>query len=188
MGHHDDGGAQVLVGRLDQLDDVGGGPMVELAGRLVREQQLRPVGQGDGDGEPLLLTAGQPAGGPAGDPRQADRVEQVCGPAAFGGPGAARWALGVQDVARGGRIVQQVTPRILHNDADFAQPHLGGCPGGQVTEPPAADLRDSGGGLQQAREQPQQGRFPGTGRAEQGDGVGGTDCSISSVNVLAAAL
>ena len=94
VGDHDHGGAQVLVGRLDQVDDGRGGCLVELAGGLVGEQQPRPVGQGDRDGEALLLAAGQPPGGAAGDPGQADRFQQVAGPAAFDGPPAGGWAAG----------------------------------------------------------------------------------------------
>ena len=67
--------------------------------------------------------------------------------------------------------MQEVAARVLQDDAHVAQPHVGGGPAGQVAEPPPAHLDQAGGGPQQAGEQPQQGGFPGSRRAEQRDGV-----------------
>jgi len=57
VGDRHDGGAEARVGGLDQLDHVAGRPRVELAGRLVRQQQPRAVGQRDRDAQPLLLAS-----------------------------------------------------------------------------------------------------------------------------------
>lgn len=57
MRGHQHGGAGVDAG--EQLHDVDRGPRVEVAGRLIGEQHLRPVHQGAGDRDALLLTAGQ---------------------------------------------------------------------------------------------------------------------------------
>ena len=59
VGHHHHGGAFGLVGRTDQVQDRGGRGPVELAGRLVGQQQPGPVGQGHRHGQPLLFAAGR---------------------------------------------------------------------------------------------------------------------------------
>ena len=57
VGHHDHRAA-VLAGELaDQLVDRRGAYRVELAARLVGEQQVGAVGQGGADGDALLLAA-----------------------------------------------------------------------------------------------------------------------------------
>ena len=68
-----------------------GGFVVELAGRLVGQQQARPVGQRDREGEALLLAAGDQARGPPGGRAQPHRVQQAQGPAPFDRPG---WRVG----------------------------------------------------------------------------------------------
>src|SRR4051794_26248697 len=45
------------------MQDLGAGPGVQVSGRLVGEDDVRPTGQRAGDGDALLLTAGQ-LGGP----------------------------------------------------------------------------------------------------------------------------
>ena len=50
---------------------------IELAGRFVCEEQARPVGEGPGEGDPLLLAAGQLVRPVAGSLAQADELEQV---------------------------------------------------------------------------------------------------------------
>ena len=41
------------------VEDLGAGSRVEVAGGLVGEDDLRPAGQGPGHGDPLLLAAGE---------------------------------------------------------------------------------------------------------------------------------
>ena len=50
---------------------------VELAGRFVGQQEPRLVGEGAGDGDPLLLAARQLVGAVPGTLAQADELEQV---------------------------------------------------------------------------------------------------------------
>jgi hypothetical protein len=59
MGDDHDGRAG-LADRLQRRDDLVPGPGIELAGRLVGEQQARTVGQGDREGQPLPLAGGEP--------------------------------------------------------------------------------------------------------------------------------
>src|SRR3954469_16478590 len=55
VGRHDDGGAGP-VDPVEQLHGADGGLRVEVAGRLVRDEQHGPVDEGAGDGHALLLT------------------------------------------------------------------------------------------------------------------------------------
>jgi hypothetical protein len=59
-----------LVDELAHLDDL---PRVEAAGRLVEDDQRRPVDDGLGDADPLAVAVGQRADGLAGD---ADQIGQ----------------------------------------------------------------------------------------------------------------
>ena len=52
-------GAVMAVQRDQQFEDPGAIPGVEVAGRLVGEQDLRPVREGACDRDPLLFTARQ---------------------------------------------------------------------------------------------------------------------------------
>ena len=59
MGDDHHGDAQPLVDVLDQLQDVLGGLGVQSRGGLVAEQDFGVRGQGTGDGDALLLSAGE---------------------------------------------------------------------------------------------------------------------------------
>ena len=58
MRHHHDGLVVVAVKRLQQAKDLVGSGTVEVAGRLVTEQQGRVRYDGSCYGDPLFLTAG----------------------------------------------------------------------------------------------------------------------------------
>ena len=62
-----------------QADDLGAGVGVEVAGRLVGEQDARAIDQGAGDGGALHLAAGQLARLVLQAMPQADAVEQLRG-------------------------------------------------------------------------------------------------------------
>ena len=51
--------AELVADRVDQVEHPLAGVGVEVAGRLVAEQQLGPLGQRPGDRDPLLLPAGE---------------------------------------------------------------------------------------------------------------------------------
>ena len=59
VGDHDDGLAVLAVELLQQAEDLLGGLAVEVAGRLVADQQRRIGDDRAGDGDALLLAAGQ---------------------------------------------------------------------------------------------------------------------------------
>ena len=59
VGDHDDGLAVVAVERLQQIEDLVAGLAIEVAGRLVAEQQRRVGDDGARDADALLLSAGE---------------------------------------------------------------------------------------------------------------------------------
>ena len=59
MGHHDDGLAELSMQRLKQRQDLIGRRSVEIAGRLIADQQARIGNQRPRDGDPLLLATGE---------------------------------------------------------------------------------------------------------------------------------
>ena len=59
MGHDDDGDAALAIELHQRFHDLMRGARIEIAGRLVRQQQARIVDQRAGDRDALLLPAGQ---------------------------------------------------------------------------------------------------------------------------------
>jgi hypothetical protein len=57
MGSDDDRHLALTAQPGQQVEDPGGGLRVQVAGRLVGQQQVRGVDQGPGDGDPLLFAA-----------------------------------------------------------------------------------------------------------------------------------
>ena len=70
--HHDDRLAVLAVERLQQVEDLVAGLAVEVAGRLVAEQQRRVGDDGAGDADALLLAARELARVVVGAVGQAD--------------------------------------------------------------------------------------------------------------------
>ena len=62
MGDHDDGLGKFLAGDFQQAQHVLTGSGIQIARRLIRQNDGGRGGKGAGDGHPLLLTAGQLAG------------------------------------------------------------------------------------------------------------------------------
>ena len=60
VGHDDDRRPKIGVGLSEEAEDLDGCLAVELAGRLVGQDDRRIVGQGEGDRHALLLAARQP--------------------------------------------------------------------------------------------------------------------------------
>ena len=88
--HHDDGDAALVQG-LKHLHDIGAGAAVEIARRLVRQQQGWLVDNRSCDGHALLFAAGKLVRMMIGAARQADQFERLYGPfasRACAGPGS----------------------------------------------------------------------------------------------------
>ena len=76
--HHDDGDG-ALIERLEDLDDFVAGAAVQIAGRLVGQEDGRTVDQRAGDGDSLLFAAGKLIGMMIGAAGQADEFERLQG-------------------------------------------------------------------------------------------------------------
>ena len=76
MRDHDDRLAAVDQA-LEQVEDCIGGPRVQVAGRLVGDDDRRVVGERAGDGDALLLAAGESGGQLVGLVGHLDLLEQV---------------------------------------------------------------------------------------------------------------
>ncbi len=59
MRHHDERGVRISIQLFEHLDDPFARFLVEIAGRFVREQDLRAIGEGSRQGYSLLLSAGE---------------------------------------------------------------------------------------------------------------------------------
>ena len=164
-GHHHRGAG--AVDPVQQLHDADGGLRVEVAGRLVRDQQHRPVDERAGDRDALLLTTGELAGHPVllagrGRPGRAPRG-RPCGSSPRGLPITSS---ANATFSRDGLVGQQ--PEVLEDRAQLA-PHLRDLPVGQPGQVLAQDVHRPGVGALLAQDQPQEGRLAGAGRAHQED-------------------
>ena len=117
MGGHQHGGAGP-VDPVEQPHDALAGGGVEVAGRLVGQQDQRPVDEGPGDRHPLLLAAGQLVGQVVALLGQADQVEDL-------GHLGAHHVLGPADHLEGERhvLVDRLVgqqPEVLEDAADVA--------------------------------------------------------------------
>ena len=74
MGGHDDGGFGA-VDPVEEFHDADGGLRVEVSGGLVGDQDLGPVDEGPGDGDALLLAAGEFLVESAFFPAEADQFQ-----------------------------------------------------------------------------------------------------------------
>ncbi|RPK90591.1 hypothetical protein EES46_12745 [Streptomyces sp. ADI98-10] len=83
------GRAQLLEERAQLDDEPFAEAAVELAERLVQHQELRARGEGPGQGDALLLAAGQRGDGAAFGPGQTDQLQQFVDPVLGLGPSCA---------------------------------------------------------------------------------------------------
>jgi hypothetical protein len=158
VGGVDDGRAVALGDLAEPVEDLAGTFVVEVSGRLVRDQQRAAGGHRGQQGQPLLLATGELV-----DPvpvlrREAQRPEHVVGVPAAGHP----------DVARRGQVLDQVAARPLVDERHGAVPPPAQPAGAQVGEHRGAVGDGSCRGPVQPGEQPDQGALPAAGRPEHG--------------------
>ena len=147
MGDNDDGDAQALVDVLDQPQDGAGGGGVQRAGGLVAQKHLGIGGQGPGDGDALLLAAGELGRIGIGLVGQPHDLQQLQGPAFGLGRASSGDLQGEADIFQAGALHQQI--KLLEDHADTAAllPQLSGAEGGHIR--PVDDHLPGAGPFQQ---------------------------------------
>ena len=162
----------------EQVDDVGLGILVEIARRLVGEQQRGRVDERTRDRNPPLLAAGQPARIHVGAIRESDAREQIVAARVgfLSGHGAAEQR-GQGDIVDCGEVRQQA--RELEHEADIAcaearQFALPKRPDVRAVEHDLAARR-----LGQSAEHGHQGRFAGAGSSDDRHELAGAHIEIS---------
>src|SRR4051812_32613716 len=156
VGHHHHGLVVVVDAASQQLEDLGAGAAVEVAGRLVGEHDLGPAHQRPGHGDPLLLTPRELVGPVREAVAQADGVDHLVVPRRVGL--ATRDGLRQADVLLRGQGRHQVVG--LEDEADPVTPQ----PRERlVTEPRellVADVHGSGVGAVERGRAVHEGRLP----------------------------
>ena len=141
VGDDHGGDAQALVDVLNQLQNGPGGGGVQGAGGLVTQQHLGVGGQGPGDGDALLLPAGQLGGVGVGLVGQAHDVQVLQGALLglrLGHPGDLH---GEADVLQAGALHEQVELLEDHADGPPGPAQLGGGQLAQVHGAPVLRLQ-----------------------------------------------
>jgi hypothetical protein len=122
VSHDHDRQPVALAQIAQQPEDQLRGRPVDLAGRLVGEQDLRLVRQRAGDRDALLLPAGELRRLLAGVLGHIDRFQQLVGPGAAGAPALAGQRHQQLDVLARGQVWQQVAGGLLPHESDLLAP------------------------------------------------------------------
>ena len=165
VGGHHHGGAGA-VDPVEQLHDAHRGGGVEVAGRLVGDQDHRPVDEGPGHRDALLLAARELVGQPVGLGVEAHLLEGLGhqGTDLLGRvPGDLHRE---RDVLGHGLRLQQ--PEVLEDGADLA-PQPGHLPAGEPVDLLAGDVDAARRGPGLAQDQAQGRGLAGAGAADQED-------------------
>ncbi|MBD0739042.1 hypothetical protein BGM09_06335 [Streptomyces sp. CBMA29] len=166
MGDDQDGGA-LGVDLVEELDDARAGGRVEVAGRLVREEQRRVADHGARDGDALSLAAGELVRLVVVAVGEPDAVED--GPCALAplGAGDARIEQPVGHVVERGDAVGQV--ELLEHEPDPVRAHGGKGAVGEVVHVHPFDGDRARGGPVEGPDQVEEGRFAGAAGADERD-------------------
>ncbi len=176
VGDDDEAVGALLVELEEEVDDLAAGGGIEVAGRFVGEEEGGVVAEGAGDGDALLLAAGEFGGAMVLARSEADLVEEA---GADGGIAAAGELGGELDVFEGGEFGEEVVG--LEDEADGEV-----APGGEGGAVPGVDRfavpEDFAAvGALEAAEDLEEGAFAGAGRSldgvESGGGEGGVEAA-----------
>jgi hypothetical protein len=153
----------------DHVEDFGGHFRIEGGGGFIEEEELGADGHGAGDGDALLLAAGEFGGALVGMGFQLEPAEQVEGLI----PGLARGELvddfeGEGEVAEGGEVGEEIV--VLKNEPGSEAVLAKGFVMGE-RECLAAHVNLSGGGEDEAAEDAEQRGFSAAGRADEDEGA-----------------
>ena len=176
MGDDEDGGGLGGVDLQQQVLHAQAGQGVERAEGLVEQQHLRAAGERPGEGGALGHAAGDLAGAQVRGVLEADQLQQVAHPLAArlrgGGAGQAEG-----DVLLEGAPGQQA--RLLEGDRGA----LVGADEGR-----AAEAQRTGAGPVQARDEPQEGRLPAAGGADDGEDLAGAELEVETAQHVVTSL
>src|SRR6187402_1366356 len=158
-----------LVHRLaQQPQDVGARLRVEVAGRLVGEDDRLLADQRPGDGDALLLAAGELGGAVGAAVLEADGADQLVDPLLVGLAAGDRERQ--HQVLLGGEDREQVEE--LEDEAELVAAQLGQLAVVEAGDVNAVELDPAGGWLVEAGEDVHQGRLAGARRAhDRGEAV-----------------
>src|SRR5665213_692588 len=124
VSHHDHGDTRIIQ-RLEQPHDLNAGARIEVASRLIREQQVRAVHERAGDGDALLLATGELARSVVEPRPQAHLLERLAGATMAIAQGYRRLTVEERqfDILHGRGTCQQI--EALEYEADLAIAQLG---------------------------------------------------------------
>jgi hypothetical protein len=165
MGDEHQGGAALLMARKQEIDDLGAGGFIEIAGRLVRNEDRRIRGERARQSNALLFTAGKLSGVMVSPLGETDGGELVRG--ALLGFGSAGKFQRHGDVLEGRHGWNQV--KGLEYDPYIATAEAGEGIFTQVPERFTGNDHLAGVGPFEAGHDHEQGRFAGTRGSDQAD-------------------
>src|SRR5882757_2284088 len=158
---HDDRLVELAPRPLQEAEDVGAAARVQVAGGLVGEDDRRLAGQCPGDGNALLLAAGQLGRAVPQPVGQAHRFDDGVEPVGVGlGAGEGQRQPDVLQRRQRGHEVER-----LEDEADLGAPQQGQLPVGEFAEVRPAQEDVPGRQRVEAGQAVQQGRLAGPGRS-----------------------
>ncbi len=178
VGDHDDG-RSFLVHPGKKVHDPGSGHRIEVAGRFVAEEEVGVVDECPGNGDPLLLAAGELARlvgiKPLFKPDRCKHLERPLPGVALPAPEDHR-VLDVLD-----RREERDQVEVLEDEPDVIPPQQGQLVVVHDADPRAADVYVAGSRDVERSHDIQQGGLPGAGRPHDGDELPGLDIEGDAV-------
>ena len=163
----------------EEADDGVGGVAVEVARRLVGEDDRRVADEGAGDGHPLALAAGERPGTVHRPRRETDRLERVGRPGQAAPAGDARVQQPVGDVLQRAQPLDEV--ELLEHEADAAAAHGGEAAVAEAADVDAVDADRAARRLLQRADDVHQRRLAGPGRTDDDDELALLDAQVDAV-------
>ena len=181
VGDDDEGEVLFAVQVDEELGEVRGGGAVEGAGGFVGEEEFGLVDKGADDGDALAFAARELARAVFEAGAEADAIEEFAG--AVRGAGAEGAVFGCEcghkDVFEDGALGQKVVP--LKDEADLAVAEVSEgkvIEGGEVL---AVEADGAAGWAVEGADDVEECAFAGTGRADDGEGIAGSEVEVYAV-------
>jgi hypothetical protein len=167
--------AFLLVQANQEITEGAGRGSVQGAGRLIGKKKFGLVDEGADDCNALPFTSRELAG-PMGEARaEADFIEELAG--AFGSGsaqfGVLEWECGDEDIFKDGALRQEVMG--LEDETEEAIAGVGEGDFIELSEVQTVESDGTAGWMVEGADDVQQRAFAGAGRADDGDGLGGSE-------------